>query len=178
MTILPGVTGLLQHLKNLINNLNMYRPEFCPHCGMAGLWRWGYYYRKPDRNSDSEDSLNPIPIPRFLCPNCKKTMSVLPECIAPRRWYIWKKQQEAILLFLSGMKIRSIAKKVMSSRSTISRWIAWMQGRFRNHKDAICNHFPNLGLANNENEFWKACFKNILLSKAMYLCHASGVNVP
>jgi hypothetical protein len=83
-----------------------------------------------------------------------------------------------MLLFLSGMRIRTIAKRVTPSRSTISRWMFWVQDRFREHKDAICNHFPNFGLTNSHEEFWKICFNNISFSKAMYLCHASGVNVP
>ena len=177
MVILPGITGLLQHQNNIKNNINLYRPERCLCCGNGMLWFHGFYYRKPDRNS-GENSLNPILIPRFFCPSCKKTVSVLPECMPARRWYIWEKQKKILELVLLGMTVRSIAKKVIPGRSTISRWISWMQSHYREHKDVICNYFPNFGLANNYEDFWKACFKEMKLSKAMYLCYASGVNVP
>ena len=177
MFILPDVTGLLQHKENIKNNINLYRPKLCKYCDNTTMWFHGFCYRKPDRSGGS-GSLNPIPIPRFICKKCKKTVSVLPECIAPLRWYMWKKQQEVILLFLSGMRIRTIAKRVVPGRSTISRWICWMQDRFRVHKDAVCNHFHNFGLTNSYEDFWNVCFRCISLSKAMYLCHASGVNVP
>ena len=177
MLILPGVAGLLQHKNNIKNNINLYRPKKCQCCSNAKLWFHGFRYRKPDRSGGS-GSLNPVPIPRFICTKCKKTVSVLPECIAPLRWFMWKKQQEVILLSLSGMKIRTIAKQVIPSRSTISRWMLWVQDRFRKHKDAICNYFHNFGLTNNYEDFWNACFRYISLSKAMYLCYASGVNVP
>jgi hypothetical protein len=105
-------------------------------------------------------------------------LCIIPECIPPRRWYLWQKQQKVILLFLSGMAIRSIAKKATPGRSTINRWISWIQDRYRKHKDVICNHFPNFGLNNNYEDFWKACFKEMTLSKAMYLCYASGISIP
>ena len=172
--ILPGVDRLLQHLKN---DLDKYRPQCCPHCGGSVMWYHGSYDRKSDRNG-LQSTLNPITIPRFFCPNCKRTTSVLPECISPKRWYVWKKQQEVILLFLSRVSVRAIAKQVTPGRSTISRWISWIQDRYRKHKDVICNYFPNFGLANNYEDFWKTCFKEMSLSKAMYLCYTSGISVP
>lgn len=178
MTIVPDFLCLLQYKNYIKNKLALFLPKNCPHCGKMKLWFWGFYYRKPDRNNNLGLSLNPVPIPRFYCPHCKKTTSALPECISPRRWYIWEKQQEVIALVLSGLSIRSIAKQVVPARSTISRWISWAQNRYREHKDAICNYFPDFGIANNYGDFWKACLKEMLLSKAMYLCFTSGVNVP
>jgi transposase-like protein len=178
MFILPGVTGLLQHLKHLTDNLNIYRPEFCPHCGMAGLWCWGYYYRKPDRHSDSSSSLNPIPIPRFFCSHCGRTMSVLPECVAPRRWYMWLIQQDVLLQILQGKSFRQISNSVLVARSTCRRWRNRFKDKYLLHGSTLRNYYPELGYQENFNSFWPACFQKISLSKAMLLCHQSGVQIP
>jgi transposase-like protein len=178
MLILPGVTGLLQHLKNLIDNVNIYRPEFCPYCGMAGLWFWGYYYRKPDRHSDSASALNPIPIPRFFCSSCKRTTSVLPECIAPCRWFMWDIQQAVLLQILLKGGFRQASQIFSVGRSTCRRWWNRFKDRHLLHGSALRNYYPELGYQENFNSFWSACFQKISLSKAMLLCHQSGVQIP
>ncbi len=90
--ILSGIECLKQHIKQLNENLGSYRPSRCPSCGKAGLWYHVCYLRFPGR-SLNDHHLNPISIPRFICPKCGKTCSVLPECIAARRWYLWAVQQ-------------------------------------------------------------------------------------
>ena len=44
--ILPGIHSLEQHLEHLQSEPEAYRPEYCPHCGKAGVWRHGHYARK------------------------------------------------------------------------------------------------------------------------------------
>ena len=79
-----------------------FRPKFCPHCGHNKLWPHGTYDRKADRSNSAEPTLNPIKISRYICCKCHRTCSQLPECIPPRRWYLWSIQQTAILLVLMG----------------------------------------------------------------------------
>ena len=102
--ILAGIHSLTQHLQQLNSNPEAYRPKRCPHCGHAGVWSHGHYLRLPDRENSGPDSLNPIPILRFFCPQagCRRSCSALPECIPPRRWYLWSVQQ-AMLLFLISL---------------------------------------------------------------------------
>src|SRR5580692_5567047 len=86
-------------------------PDQCLNCGKSGLWLHGCYSRKADRLNAAGASLNPILIQRLFCPDCKKTCSVLPECIPPNRWYLWEVQQMAFLLLLAGKSLRAIAKE-------------------------------------------------------------------
>jgi transposase len=172
----PDIITLTQHLYALKNNLNRYRAK-CARCGQVGLWCHGYYYRKPDRRRDVK-SLNPIPIPRFICKHCGKTTSALPECIAPRRWYMWYIQQAALVQIISGKSLQMISKTLSVSRSTCRRWFNRFKIRYLLHGATLRNYYPNLGYHGDFNSFWLACLKKISLSKAMLLCNQSGVNIP
>jgi transposase-like protein len=177
--IIPGIRSLIQYLKVLNHPLSdQRRPSCCPHCGKTGLWCHGYYLRKPDRESQSDESLNPILIQRYLCSSCGRTCSVLPECIPPRRWYMWAVHQAVLILSLVGKSMRAIAKETLPSRQTIRRWLARFKEAFNLHKDTLCNHLIELGRTSGFSEFWEGAFKQMPLSQAMYLCHASGVIVP
>ncbi len=176
-TILPDILGLAQHIKTVISNAAFYRPA-CPYCGIVGMWAHGFYYRKTDRDRSSEHLLNPIPIPRFFCPHCEKTTSVLPECIAPRRWYLWEVQQAVFLQALLGKSLRAINLLTSISRSTCRRWWRWFQEKFLLHGSVLRSYYPDIGRHAEFGSFWLACLKKITLSKAMLLCNQSGVIVP
>jgi hypothetical protein len=64
------------------------------------------------------------------------------------------------------------------SRHTLARWLAWIISQFSLIKDALCVHFPDLGIFTKPFNFWQALFKKISLATAMRLCHLSGVSVP
>ena len=66
--IVASIISLQQHLDSLANNPIIYRPRVCPHCSFGQLWCHGCYERKADRQASASDSLNPIPIPRYLLP--------------------------------------------------------------------------------------------------------------
>ena len=99
--IVPGVCSLKQHREALAEEPGRYRPERCPRCGKAGLWAHGAYPRKADREGVAAASHNPVAIPRFFCPCCRGTCSRLPECVAPRRWYGWARQQGVLVGLLA-----------------------------------------------------------------------------
>ncbi len=154
-------------------------PSRCLNCGKAGLRCHGYYPRKADRENHGAHSLNPILIPRFFCPSCRHTCSVLPQCISPRRWYLWAVQQITLLLITLEHSWRYIEKKVPPVRSTIKRW----NNRFKNmlplHKLHLLSRFPELG--RNVGEFcifWKACLEQMSLSQAMLWVHCAGEIIP
>jgi len=177
MYILAGIMSLLQYVIEY-NTDKLERLARCPGCGRAKPWYHGYYPRDSDRINPSSTSLNPIFIQRYYCPGCNKTCSVLPECIPPRRWYLWQAQQEAILLFLLGNSARAVEKKVKPSRHTIKRWVNRLSTQFKLHKDTLCNHFPSFGLFTQPDRFWIHVFNKLSLSTAMRLCHAAGVCIP
>lgn len=177
-SIIAGVVSLIQHIKLSSEAPQLYHLERCPSCGGLGLWRHGCYQRKADRHQAQGESLNPINIQRFYCPGCKKTCSALPECIPPRRWYLWDVQQLALILWLGGKSLYRISKEMAPSRHTLARWMKRLKGRDRLHKDALCTHFVALGRASDFTGFWSACLKQISLGAAMRICHVSGVIVP
>lgn len=176
--ILPGIISLIQY-KNAIEyqSEDKLRPECCEHCSKLKPWCHGEYPRKAARDN-ADTSLNPIQIQRYYCPYCKKTMSVLPECIPPRRWYLWETQHTAILLLLLGNSARCVEKQVKPSRHTIMRWLSWLITQFELHKSALCTHFPSFGLYVEPVSFWKHVLNQLPFSKAMRLCHVSGVIIP
>jgi transposase-like protein len=176
MYIFAGIMSLLQY--NTCCDYKAVRPDYCPGCHRANPWCHGYYPRKPDRLNPADESLNPVWIPRYYCPGCKKTFSALPECIPPRRWYLWESQQEAIVLFLLLNSARHVEQQIKPSRQTIKRWISWLLVQFKAHKDALCTWFPSLGLFTEPAGFWKHVFDKLPLSTAMRLCHVSGVSIP
>lgn len=177
--IFPEITTLKQYLFQIENsNSNIFDNIRCAHCGSTKLWKHGFYYRKADRYNNPNQSLNPIPIQRFLCLSCKKTCSVLPECIPPKRWYLWEIQQIIFTLFLAGKTICAIAKESIPSRYTISRWINHFQQQFELYKSILCQQFFELGRSKDFTDFWLNCFKNISLAQAMRIFNVAGVNIP
>lgn len=178
-SILAGILSLIQYKTEAESGLTeAIRLERCECCGRANPWRHGSYPRESDRINCSSLTLNPVFIQRFYCPECGKTCSALPECIPPRRWYLWETQQEAILLFLLGNSARHVEQQVKPSRHTIKRWIAWIVTQFKVYKDALCTHFSCVGLFTEPVSFWKHVFEKLSLRTAMRLCHISGVAIP
>lgn len=178
--ILPGIFSLIQHLETLRKAPESYRPERCPGCDHANVWCHGCYTRKPGRKDLEEQSLNPVPIPRFFCPDCRCTCSVLPECIPPRSWYLWEVRQIIFLLLLAGNSInRTLAANgSRASRTTIKRWWQRFNGGFLSFSFHLRLHFPCLGRHAGFTEFWTACLALRPLSSAMRLLHEEGVPVP
>lgn len=173
--IIPAILCLIQHLKLIKNNHERFRLEVCPECGKATPWFHGTYPRKSDREPGEEGFLNPIPIQRFYCPDCRHTSSALPECIPPHRWYLWKTQQVALFLCLSGHhSVRDVSKKITPSRHTITRWVKRFKTQFPFHKNALSTHDADLGRRANFSSFWHDALSKFSLGEAMRLCHVFG----
>ncbi len=176
--IFADILSLVQYI-----HIQKHEPEKldlknCLCCGKSHPWRHGGYSREADRINPSSTSLNPVFIQRYYCPCCHKTCSVLPECIPPRRWYLWEMQQVIFLLYLSGMSAYAISKTMQPSRQTIKRWLLRFTKQFRFHKDALCTYFCALGRSINMKDFWKMTLQRMSLSAAMRLCHVTGVVIP
>lgn len=159
-----------------------FRPTHCPHpsCCLAGtLWCHGHYFRKPDRDCSSNESLNPVLIFRFLCKACRRTCSVLPECIAPRRWYQWHIQAQALTAVLLKTSYRKVAASRKVSRRTIRRWLHELRERHSEFCSALRNRFSVLGyVANAFEQFWSQCLAKVGLAKAMLFLNTQEIIVP
>lgn len=176
--IVASITSLQQHLDSLANNPIIYRPRVCPHCSFGQLWCHGCYERKADRTGSASDSLNPIPIPRYLCQGCYQTCSRLPECIPPRRWYNWPLQQIVILSLLAECSLRRCSKQCGLDRHTVRRW--WSELNEHHHEFALIlrMRFPELGRSVDFSTFWQKCLQSMSLSQAMAWLDREGVIVP
>ena len=178
--ILPAIFSLAQHLDTLCKVPGSYRPEMCPGCHHVGVWCHGCYTRKPDRKDLGEPCLNPVPILRFYCPECHCTCSVLPECIPPRSWYLWKVRQVIFLFLLAGESISHTLASNGSrvSRTTIKRWWQSFKNRFQIFSFYLLIHFPCMGRHAGFTKFWTALLAMRPLSSAMRLLNDEGVSVP
>ena len=177
-SIISGIMSLAQYLLTLNENPKQCNLETCPLCGMLGLWKHGFYYRKADRENTRQNSLNPVPVSRFFCPSCRHTCSLLPECVPPLRWYLWSVQQAALLYFISGLGPTKISNKILPSRWTVGRWMARFKNQFELHALHFKSKWPWSGYNSSFNEFWPALLNKLNLSCAMLFLNSAGVAVP
>ncbi len=173
--ILPGISSLKQYLDSDPEDC---RPDYCPHCGKAGVWLHGHYRRKADRIGSNGQYRDPIPIPRFYCPHCRRTSSRLPGCIAPRRWYPWILQQVVFMLLLAGHSIRAVSRQQRASRRTVNRWWQFLKARHIEYAFHLCSRFPQLGRHATPQDFWPACFDEMTLAESMGWLERDGVIIP
>ena len=176
--ILAGILSLRQHVFHLRTQPEDYRPDLCPHCGNARLWRHGHYIRQTDRRSGQERMDDTLQIPRYVCPGCRKTCSCLPEAIPPKRWYSWAEQQIVLLLLVNGASFNEASRQCPPCRQTIRRWWTSLQSGFALHAATLRSRFPVLGRAQGFWHFWQACLSNMPLSQAMCQLHRDGVSIP
>lgn len=176
--ILPRILSLCQYRYEIDQKPEQNRPAKCEYCGKKHPRRHAQYQRKTERDSSSAGLRSPLFIQRYYCAACGRTTSALPECIPPRRWYLWEIQQCALVLSLLGKSAYAIAKEIIPSHHTISRWVARFHEQFILHKDTLCVHFSELGRTSDLAEFWQACFDKITLGAAMRLCHVAEVFIP
>ncbi len=177
--IFSGIHSLAQHIRTLRRDPESYRPRRCS-CGHTKVWGHGCYTRKADRKDLGEACLNPVLIPRFYCPECGCTCSMLPECIPPRSWYLWEVRQVIFLLLLAGNSLCSTAASNGSriSRTTIKRWWQRLHDRHCVLSLNLLPRFPCLGRHADFTGFWQALLALRPLSSAMALLHAQEVVVP
>lgn len=178
--VIHGIHGIKQHQVCFVQEPERYRPARCPHCELKGtLWRHGSYTRKSDRENPADKTLNPVKIQRYFCKACKKTCSALPECICPRRWYIWAIQQVVLEKYLAGQSIYRLSESVLPSRRTISRWKKALELSLEVHRPVLCSRVSQLGRYTEVKSFWQACLQYYSrLSTCFYQLHAAGVNIP
>jgi Domain of unknown function (DUF6431) len=179
LRILPNVASLREHVHRLIYRATEYRPEHCPICCGAHLRRHGCYKRKP--RGECIDACTAVKVPRFLCIDCKHTCSVLPSCIAPRRWYMWSVQQPVLTYLLCGGTQEKCAEELEHlgpAISTMRRWWRWLQSRHEGLAFHLRSKQPQWGRAADWQEFWQRAFRDEPLRELMAYLDAQGLTVP
>ncbi len=98
----------------------------CPSCSCLRLHGHDHYKRWAVTRS----SLHRIPIHRWHCPRCQKTVSVLPDLLVPYGRFVNNLRERAVRLVVKGealaavpLKVSSPAVSVVSAR-TVRRWVA------------------------------------------------------
>lgn len=178
--IAQNIDTLEKHMRCMSIDPERYRPSCCPHCGHQMVWFHGQYTRLADRESGSSSPFNLVPIPRFICAedDCRKTCSRLPQCIPPRRWYLWCVQQRALLTLLCGSSLKALAQSMMPARSTLKRWREWLILRNRDFQLYLAAHLPQLHRTAGWMEYWRDGFTAVGLSSMMAILDRTGVSVP
>lgn len=167
---------LEQHLRAIVTTPQSYRPDRCPHCDFSCLRGHGHYERKADRSAHGE--LNPVAVPRFQCPSCRRTCSRLPLCICPRRWYGWALQQQVLQLLLAGASLRRTAAIFALGYHTARRWWRGLATQHENFSLHLRSGFASLGHSVDFTHFWLACLQLMPLCEAMAWLDHDRVAVP
>ena len=167
--IVAGITDLAQHIEALSQTPERYRPQRCPHCGVSRVWEHGHYFRKADLERRGEENANPVPIPRYCCSECGQTCSRLPECIAPRRWYNWLRQQNSLQALIEESAPTVAPAGPIPARRTVGRWWRWLQARTPLFRFHLSSRWPELGRLVVDAAFWRAVFAGGLATAMMVL---------
>jgi transposase-like protein len=165
-----NIIANIMSLRQYLNEIFFISEIKCQICCCNKLYKHGCYYRKAERQK--------IAIKRFKCTNCGHTCSILPECIPPRRWYLWEIQQAVLLMVLNGDSYRTIAKKTHPVSSTIARWIKHLKKRTVVYMDHLKFLYPKLNRLTDFKRFWRRCLEFFPLSKIMLNLNNAGIIVP
>ena len=169
--IVASISSLSQHQDTLAHDPARYRPDCCPRCGFGTLWRHGRYYRKADR-APHEGPHEPAAVPRFRCTGCGATCSRLPACVAPRRWYDWRVQQQALRALAVAGSVRAAARVAGIGRHTVRRWRDWLTQRGAVFAFHLASRFPDWARVPDLGAFWRETLVGRSLPEVMTVLDA------
>ena len=144
MQILHRTLGSIQqYLRDIKERsaADRYRPDRCPLCQARRCFlAHGFYYRTVV-HLDFDDS---IPVRRYLCRLCRRTVSRLPDFVLP---YL-RISTAIISLFLvsrlgSGCSLREAAQAAFQPDMPYQRGQFWVR-RFRKQAAGLCAALPSL----------------------------------
>lgn len=106
------------------------RPCFCPLCGEPsrrpgkplGIVGHGSYTRQVLGHAFSAGKAIDIHVRRYLCRGCQATMSVLPDVLLPRRWYVAATILLALTLSLLRGETATDVRRQLGQRGDTPGW--------------------------------------------------------
>jgi hypothetical protein len=135
MQILHRFTGSIQEYLKQITNPDLYRPDHCPLCrALRRLTAWGFYRRSlVDIEFDGF-----IPVRRYRCVFCRRTVSLLPEFALPYlRFSISIISLLLVARLLEGCTVKAAADAASQPNMPYQRGQFWIR-RFRGQATALC----------------------------------------
>jgi len=135
MQILHPFTGSIQQYCDEISNSHRYRPDHCPQCqAKPPLMAHGFYHRTiADAKFDGV-----IPIRRYLCRCCKRTVSLLPQFALPfLRFSIPIISLFLMARLLIGSTLKAAAQAAGQPAMPYQRGQQWSR-RFLKQAESLC----------------------------------------
>src|SRR5271165_1659099 len=135
MQILHPFAGSIQQYAEEISDPHRHRPDHCPQCAaQRPLTAHGFYTRTlADVVFDGV-----IRVRRYLCHDCKRTVSLLPEFALPYlRFSILVISLFLVARLLNGATLQAAAQAAGQPGMPYQRGQFWVR-RFQSQADALC----------------------------------------
>ena len=136
MQILHRFTGSIQQYLEQISDPDVCRPDHCPLCqALSCLIAWGFYKRSlVDLEFDGV-----IPVRRYRCVFCHRTVSLLPELALPYlRFSITVISLFLVARLIEGRTLKAAAEAASQPNMPYQRGQFWIR-RFRTQAMALCS---------------------------------------
>ncbi len=135
MQILHPFAGSIQQYLEEVSDPDRYRPDHCPQCqAKPPLTAHGFYHRTlGDVDFDGD-----IPIRRYLCHSCKRTVSLLPQFALPfLRFSIPVISLFLIARLLNDCTLKASAQAAAQTTMPYQRGQLWSR-RFQKQAESLC----------------------------------------
>jgi len=135
MQILHPFAGSIQQYFEELSDPHRYRPNHCPQCqAKPPLTAHGFYHRTlGDVDFDGD-----IPVRRYLCHSCKRTVSLLPQFALPfLRFSIPVISLFLIARLLHGSTLQASAQAAAQPAMPYQRGQLWCR-RFQQQATGLC----------------------------------------
>jgi hypothetical protein len=135
MQILHPFTGSIQQYFEEVSDPDRYRPDHCPQCqAKPPLTAHGFYHRTlGDVEFDGD-----IPVRRYLCHCCKRTVSLFPQFALPfLRFSIPVISLFLIARLLNGCTLKASARAAAQPAMPYQRGQLWSR-RFQKQAESLC----------------------------------------
>jgi hypothetical protein len=135
MQILHPFAGSIQQYFEEISHPDRYRPDHCPQCQASPpLTAHGFYHR----TLGDVDFDGVIPVRRYLCRSCKRTVSLLPQFALPfLRFSIPVISLFLIARLLNGCTLKASAQAAAQPAMPYQRGQLWSR-RFQQQAAGLC----------------------------------------
>ena len=162
MQILHPFAGSIQQYCEAISDPDRYRPGHCPQCeAQHPLTAHGFYIRTvADVEFDGS-----IRVRRYLCHDCKRTVSLLPEFALPYlRFSILVISLFLVARLLNGCTLQAAAQAAAQSGMPYQRGQFWAR-RFQGQAASLCAALAALTAPVAAASF---------VTRALHMCQAVG----